>query len=34
MDVINLLVGRENLSTLGIDIILSVNEDKRKPGKL
>jgi hypothetical protein len=34
MDVINLLVSRENFNTLVFDIILSANEDKRKFGKL
>jgi hypothetical protein len=34
MGVINLLVSIENLNTLVFNIILSANEDKRKPGKL
>jgi hypothetical protein len=34
MDVIHLLVSRENFNTSVFDIILSANEDKRKPGKL
>jgi hypothetical protein len=34
MEVINLLVSRENFNTLVFDIILSANEDKMKFGKL
>jgi hypothetical protein len=34
MEVINLLVNRENFNNLVSDIILSANEDKRKFGKL
>jgi hypothetical protein len=34
MDVVNLLVSRENFNILVFDIILSANGDKKKCGKL